>query len=519
MNMQRKPTRTLARLLALGALLAGSAWLPAAPAQEARQSPGYTVTSAPAEHLHLDPPQLPDLSGYTHEAVLAKIERTPGGRVALRRMLQQDELKDFIGGNERLREWVQRQRGMPHAIFLEGGYLELGQLARQLPASVFAETAPGVYLARVPIVVARGATLHIDRNIKELRLSEERGAFLVNDGRLFITDTRITAWREANNAPASFRKKDAFRPFLLSWGGTELYISRSTLTSLGYDTSKSYGVSISQHTPNMHAVLKRPKPSGWLLDSTFDDIYYGFYCYEARDVVLKGNTYRDNIVYGIDPHDRSERLIIADNHVHGTRIKHGIIVSREVNDSWIFNNRSHDNRLSGIVIDRNSENNLIAYNEVSRNRSDGIVLYESSNNLLWGNQVINNARHGIRLRNSVNTRLYENIVATNQMAGIYGHVKDLRDTERDFALDPFDTRVSMIVVGGKLAGNGSAPIAIDSPLSVELYRVQMLAPPKRSGITFAGVLQDRQEEILDLLVRRQKAVLIDPVDPRAEQQN
>ncbi|MFC2970706.1 mannuronan 5-epimerase AlgG [Azotobacter bryophylli] len=530
MNMQRRIASALATPLMLGLLLAGSPAIQAAPAagkaepapkstQSLRLASSYTVSSAPADHLYMDPPKLPDLSGYTHEAVLAKIQHKPGGRAAVRRILKQDALKDFTGGQDRLRQWVQRQHGMPQAIFIEGGFVTLDQLARQLPASQFAETAPGVYLARLPIVVAQGATLHIDKRVKDLRLSEESGAFLVNDGHLFITDSSVTAWREASNGPATFRNKHAFRPFLLSWGGADIYISRSRFTSLGYEASKSYGVSISQYTPDMQARLKRPRPSGWLLESTFDDVYYGFYCYEADDVVVKGNTYRDNIIYGIDPHDRSERLIIAENHVYGTKVKHGIIVSREVNNSWIINNRTHDNKLSGIVLDRNSENNLVAYNEVYKNRSDGITLYESSNNLIWGNRVLSNARHGVRLRNSVNTRLYENIIASNQLTGVYGHIKDLSQTDRDIKLDPFDTQVSMIVVGGELAGNGSAPIAIDSPLSVELYRVQMLAPPKSSGITFAGILQDKQEEILDLMVRKKRAVLIDPVETQAELQN
>ncbi len=74
----------------------------------------------------------------------------------------------------------------------------------------------------------------------------------------------------------------------------------------------------------------------------------------------------------------------------GTKKKHGIIISREVNDSFIFNNRSYDNNLSGLVIDRNSVNNLIAYNEIYKNHTDGITLYESADNLLWGNKVISN---------------------------------------------------------------------------------------------------------------------------------
>ena len=102
---------------------------------------------------------------------------------------------------------------------------------------------------------------------------------------------------------------------------------------------------------------------------------------------------------------------------------------------------------------------------------------------------------------------------------MYGHIKDLSDTDRNIALDPFDTEVSMIVVGGKLSANGSSPLSIDSPLSVELYRVEMLAPSKSTGISFSGVLGERQNEILDLLVRRNLAVLIDPVESQTELQD
>ncbi|BCG26826.1 poly(beta-D-mannuronate) C5 epimerase [Pseudomonas tohonis] len=504
----------------LGALLIAAPWAQAAePAKELKETKNYTVTSAPVDQLHLDAPTLPDLSGYTAQAVEAKIDRSKQGKVVVRRMLQQDALKDFIGGNERMREWVTRQRGMPQAIFIEGGHVTPADIAKALPDSQFSETEPGVYIARLPVVVAQDANLEIGKDTKDFRLSQERGAFLVNDGKLFITGTRLTAWREQDKTPATFRTPDEFRPFLVSWGGSELYIVGSTVTSLGYNNSKSYGVSITQYTPGMHARLKRPEPTGWLVDSEFVDHWYGFYCYEARDVVIKGNTYRDNIVYGIDPHDRSHGLIIAENTVFGTKKKHGIIISREVDDSWIINNKTYDNKLSGIVIDRNSVNNLVAYNEVYQNHADGITLYESSNNLLWGNKIVNNQRHGIRLRNSVNIRLYENLAIANGLTGVYGHIKDLSDTDRDIELDPFDTKVSMIVVGGKLAGNGSSPLSIDSPLSVELYRVEMLAPSKSTGISFAGVLGEKQEEILDLMVRRKKAVLIDPVESQAELQD
>ncbi len=492
---------------------------PATVAKGLQQAKTYTVTSAPTGPLELAKPKLPDISGYTAEAAAAKIVRSKAGKVSVRRMMQEDALKDFIGGDNKMAEWVVRQHGIPQAIFIDDGYMNLKDLTKHLPKQYISETSPGVFLARLPIVVGHKGILEIDKQTQELRLSQEAGAFLVNDGQLFVRDTKITGWREKENGPATFRSPKEFRPFLLAWGGTETYIVNSKMASFGYANSKSYGVSISQYTPNMAKVLKRPEPTGWIVGSEFSDMWYGFYCYETQDFVVKGNTYRDNIVYGIDPHDRSHGLIIADNTVYGTKKKHGIIISREVNDSFIFNNRSYDNHLSGLVIDRNSVNNLIAYNEIYKNHTDGITLYESADNLLWGNKVISNKRHGIRIRNSVNIRLYENLSMANGLTGVYGHIKDLSDTDRDIKLDPFDAEVSLIVVGGELAANGSGPLSIDSPLSIELYRVSMLAPTKSSGISFSGILGERQDEILDLLVRQQKAVLIDPVERQTKKRD
>ncbi|WP_248732052.1 mannuronan 5-epimerase AlgG [Pseudomonas sp. MWU13-2517] len=484
-----------------------------------QQAKTYTISSPPTAPLEMAKPALPDLSGYTAAAMEKKIVRTKPGKISIRRMMQEDALKDFIGGDNKMAEWVVRQHGIPQAIFVDDGYMNLKDLLGKVPKQYFSETSPGVFLAKLPIVVGRKGILEIDKKTQELRLSQQAGSFLINDGQLFVRDTKITGWNEKTNGPALFQSPKEFRPFLLAWGGTETYVANSKMASFGYANSKSYGVSISQYTPNMAKVLKRPEPTGWIIDSEFSDMWYGFYCYETTGFVLKGNTYKDNIVYGIDPHDRSHGLIIADNTVYGTKKKHGIIISREVNDSFIFNNRSYDNKLSGLVIDRNSVNNLIVDNEIYRNHTDGITLYESGDNLLWGNKVISNRRHGIRVRNSVNIKLYENTAMANGLTGVYGHIKDLTDTDRDIALDPFDAKVSLIVVGGELAGNGSGPLSIDSPLSIELYRVSMLAPTKSSGISFSGVLGDRQEEILDLLVRQQKAVLIDPVERQTEMQD
>ena len=41
----------------------------------------------------------------------------------------------------------------------------------------------------------------------------------------------------------------------------------------------------------------------------------------------------------------------------------------------------------------------------------------------------------------------------------------------------------------------------------------MLAPRKSSSIQLAGILGEKQDEIIDLMVRQRLPVLIDPIEP------
>jgi poly(beta-D-mannuronate) C5 epimerase len=470
----------------------------------------YVVSRGASAPLRMNPPTLPNLSPYTAEAVMAKIGRKPAGHALVESMLDKLAFKAFMGRNERMREWALRQTSMPKVIVVRGGYMTARDIARQVPREYFEETAKGVFVARLPISVEPGATLHLDQGVKDFRLSLERGSFLVNEGKLFMTGARLRAWSENRNQPATFKGEREFRPFLLSWAGSHTYITNSVVAHLGYMASKSYGISISQFSPGLKNRMNRPSPKGWLINSEFYDNWYGFYCYEADELIIRGNKYHDNITYGIDPHDRSERLIIAENIVSKTKKKHGIIVSREVNNSWIFSNKTYDNGLAGIVIDRNSLNNVVAQNQVFRNNSDGITIYESPKTLIWQNLVSGNRRHGIRVRNSTDLRLYGNIAVGNSLAGIYGNIKDLTGTGRNVRLDPFHEKISMTVVGGQLVSNGSGPISIDQPLSLELYDVDLRAPQRQLGIKFTGILGQYQEQVLDILMRQKGAVVVKP---------
>ena len=80
-------------------------------AKELQQAKTYTITSPPTAPLEMPKPALPDLSGYTAQAVAKKIVRSKAGKVSVRRMMQENALKDFIGGDNKMAEWVVRQHG------------------------------------------------------------------------------------------------------------------------------------------------------------------------------------------------------------------------------------------------------------------------------------------------------------------------------------------------------------------------------------------------------------------------
>ena len=483
-----------------------------APSETAPQyeTDDYGIEQVSAEALTRPDPDLPDVSKYTGEAVEQRLAQRPAEapNVTVERIAGVSALGDFVDEG-RAREWVIRQFSHPQAILVNSGKATLDDVYEQVNDARYMErNDDGSYIIRLPLVVRPGATLEI--RDQTLRLSEERGAFIANDSFLFVIDSTIVGWREKTGAPAVFQKKSNFRPFFVGWGGSETFVLGSEFAHLGYNQSKSYGFSIAQYSKYDNARLKRSAPHAWLVESKFRDIYYGFYCYEAEDVAIVNNVYEDNIVYGIDPHDYSSNLLIAGNDVYGTQEKHGIIISRQVNDSWILDNHSHDNGLSGIVLDRQSRNNVVANNVVHDNQGDGIGLYESPDNLLWGNRLVNNLRNGIRVRNSTDVGVYHNIAALNGTFGVLGQVKDLSATDRDFEEDFYHQAVSMTVVGGKLAANASGPLSTDNPQYIGLYDVDMRFPRSDVGIHFDGVLGRYQTEIFDALLNQQRAVRVQP---------
>ena len=400
---------------------------------------------------------LPDLKPFTIEAMKEKIPtNTTSGVATMRAMMSVAGLWKYTQGKVWKIIQSVHTRSTPKAIIIESGVMNIEDLTKQIDnPDIIAHDSDGIhydYIIRRPLYVGSKATLVLsgDRDKKlRIALAAENGVFILNRGDTFVLDTHIFSWDEELNKTLRFKDKKIFRPFWVSVANSNTYMGDSIFTDLGYAEVKSYGISLTTDSK------ASGRPTGWIINNLFDGVFYGFYSYEADDVVILNNEYKDNIYYGIDPHDRSNRLIIAHNKTHGTKKRHGIIISREVNDSFIFNNHSFDNFGTGIMLDRSSRNNIV-YNNVSYNNGYyGIALHESEDNLIANNTITGNKKDGIRIRNSWNIKLYDNVVLNNEGLGIDIKTQNVSSFLR---IDPFTMRADADIVGGLVSYNRAGGI-------------------------------------------------------------
>jgi poly(beta-D-mannuronate) C5 epimerase len=303
---------------------------------------------------------------------------------------------------------------------------------------------------------------------------------VVNGGQLILNGARITSWDAARRIPSALERDRRFRPFV-AW--TE--ITRTTLGHLGYHAARSNGLSLVSGPSSLPGAAP---PNGRITGSRIVGNYYGFYSYEAEDVVITDNAFVD-----LDPHDRSRRLVIAGNTAIGTQRKHGIIVSRGVSDSWIVENRAIGNAGTGIVIDAASSGNVVARNLAAANRGDGLSLFESGRNLLWGNLVIGNGKSGLRVRNGWAIEARRNAFVGNGYDGVEAYAEAPGPELAGAWRSAGELRLGLSLGGNRFVGNARSALNVRNPGRVDLPGARGSSGARR--LRYGGDLQALAEEI------------------------
>lgn len=383
----------------------------------------------------------------------------------------------FMELEDRRRE-LGTQRPLEAIVVADGSY-DLAMLADQLnDPEVLERTGPNTYTVRRPIYVTPTADLVI--RDATLRLSIPDMSIVVYHGDLVVIDSRITTWDESRGDYGPREIVDEkqlltlgtqrLRPYLLGLRGSRSYFAASHFHGLGYHGhSGTFGISLAAYgqppegrTDSLaHVVTELSRPVGVLVGNTITRAFYGFFTNLAGPTALVGNVFRDNVVYGIDPHDYSLNTVVARNLVVGTRYKHGIILSREVDGGRISQNISAGNGGTGIMLDRGSDNAVIDDNIVFANSGDGIAVFESDGSRIEQNLVFANYNDGIHLRNSSRILVESNTIDRNGHYGIEARAASLAaHVLRDTLLDPYAEHSEVSILDNALHRNLTAAIAV-----------------------------------------------------------
>lgn len=391
------------------------------------------------------------------EAVLERPlpDLAPGDIVVTDAAEERDLSRGFLADLEALPDWP------GEAIVVETGTHRLEAVAAAIDRPDLLACAEVTCRLAAPLLVRHGAVLIIDG--RTVSMMQESGGLLSAAGDLWIADSAIKGWHAGTDAPATTdAEASRFRPWIAGLEANRTVVRQSHLAHLGYDSNSTQGLAFS--TADRDEPVGRPSVD--IVTSRIEDLFYGFFTWEADGVRILQSTFENNLLYGIDPHDATRDMLIAENFVRGTRDSHGIVMSREIHDTVVTRNRSIDNAGTGFFLDKGSWNVTFAGNESFDNGADGITVYESRDVRITDNHVAGNGRAGIRVRGSADIRIEDNVVHHNGGPGIFvydwSHASRAPTAEDRRHIQP--TRVT--ITGNRMADNTSGDCSLQGEVTV-----------------------------------------------------
>lgn len=322
----------------------------------------------------------------------------------------------FFQGGGRLFRLVTQQQGEPRAVVVHTGAWTLPRLVDALKGQPDILLRQGNnYLLRVPMLLESGTSLVV-REGESLRLSRERGTFIISMGTLYLRKARLEGWEETRGKPVDMAEDGgSFQSFVVGWSGSQTVISESTVAGLGFGEHLAQGLTLAVG-PQGLAGFKMPPPArANIQDSHFEGMYSAVHATAIPDLRLCRNQFIDSRLHAIHLDDGSSGLILR-NKVTATRGAYGLYFNKGVNNVQVLENDISENRRSGISISE-SRDIILAGNEIRQN-FDAIFLQDADQILLADNRILDNQRHGLSLRNVGRIRLQGDQIGPNRGVGI-----------------------------------------------------------------------------------------------------
>lgn len=302
---------------------------------------------------------------------------------------------------------------------------DLHALAPDAPLS---QVGTATWFLGANLLLQEGATLVLDGtarggDVDELRLRSDSTYVEVIAiwGNIFIRGTKVTSWDEGDGGPNT--NPDRPRAFLraVSYldGDTpresRMDVIDSEIAYLGWYDGESYGL-VWKVRGTQSGLYDLVDVYGDVTNSHIHHNYFGFYSYGAYGMNIVGNEVHDNVMYGIDPHDDSDSLLVAENDIYNNG-NHGFICSMRCDNLVVRDNYSHDNGLAGYMFHRDVQNSVFENNLAEDNGDAGFAIMDSHNNVIRDNVARRN-KYGLRFSVGASDNLAENNELTDN--GLYG---------------------------------------------------------------------------------------------------
>lgn len=502
-------------------------------------------SSLPARHWQQEAkPQL---------AACAAVPAPPAAKAGALRVtgLTKDRyFNKFFQGGGKLYRLVQQQQGVPLAIVVDSGQWRLAQLHAALAGHAGAMEREGsAYLLRLPLLIQAGAGLAVQKG-ETLRLSRDRGAFLINLGTVHISQARLESWDETRKATALAAPADAtgFQPFLLGWSGSLTVIRDSQVAGLGFAENLTHGLAFAAGPVGLDGLELPPPPRVHIAGSELTGLYSGIHATAVPELRICRNRFLQSRLNAIHL-DIGSSGVVAENRITQTQGPYALYFNKNAGNVWVINNDISENRRSGLSIN-DSVDIVIAGNEIRQNY-DAVFLQASERILLADNRIFDNQRHAVSLRDAGPIRLQNDRIGPNRGVGILARKARIPDPlagtaakftpgvepptaaaarlasapEETAAVarsalktpivkrDPRNNRVELL--GVVLEGNHSSAMEVEAPYNIVFDKAEVIYPDVRRRPVFRGVLNDFESDILFRLPRR-KTLEFEPIRPKAK---
>jgi len=317
----------------------------------------------------------------------------------------------------------------------------LEELATLVPTDLLQILEPGLFFLSSDLYIRDGSTVTIQGpeaggTVAELRILSSNAPqaahpffqITADYGTLIIDSTRISSWDDMTGGPdeiwsngrsflSAKSKLDSSDPANPVPRESTMDVYNSDIGYLGYNAAESQGLAwkVNGKTATDVSVFDTVGVYGTIRNNVIHHLYYGSYSYGGQAMEWSNNVFRNNVKYGLDPHDDSDYLVIVDNIAHDNGAN-GIICSIRCDHLTITGNITYNNDGHGIMLHSKITDSLVADNIVYNNRVAGIALFDADNTVVRNNHIYNN-QIGIRLSAGADNNLIENNVIENNAQG------------------------------------------------------------------------------------------------------